>query len=365
MILKTNSIVLKFLYPALWGSLAAAVLLMVIPGLRSHSLFFDDVEAHDKPFSYKAAVRRAAPAVVNVYNRGVVSRDKKEIGIKKIGSGVVMDPKGYILTNKHILDNAHQIIVALQDGRIFEAMLVGTDKMTDLAVLKIAAPNDLVAIPINPKRPTHVGDVVMAIGNPYNIGQTVTLGIVSATGRDHLSESGRQNFLQTDASINSGNSGGALINSHGELVGINSVAFDKTQRSGVSIPEGISFAIPTKLATKIMGKLIRDGRVIRGYIGMHVDQHPEMKEKTDREDKFPRLFVEKVVPDSPGALAGLQANDLIVSFDGAPAASKQGIIEQVAEIPPGSEINMEIIRDKSSITLPIVVQEYPERANSR
>jgi serine protease DegS len=166
----------------------------------------------------------APPAVVNVYNRALNSTSHNQL---TLGSGVIMDQRGYILTNKHVINDADQIIVALQDGRVFEALLVGSDTLTDLAVLKINATGGLPVIPINPKRTPHIGDVVLAIGNPYNLGQTITQGIISATGRIGLNPTGRQNFLQTDASINHGNSGGALVNSLGELMGINTLSFDK------------------------------------------------------------------------------------------------------------------------------------------
>lgn len=198
----------KLLRSVLLGLAVSGILLVAIPTLRiSNDLFsHKDGTPDEAPVSYNPAVRRAAPAVVNVYNRSAnASADNLEI--RTLGSGVIMDGRGYILTNRHVIKDADQIIVALQDGRIFEAMLVGSDSMTDLAVLKITA-SALPVIPINVKRTVHIGDLVMAIGNPYNIGQTVTQGIISATGRVGLSPSRYQNFLQTDASINKGNSGG-------------------------------------------------------------------------------------------------------------------------------------------------------------
>lgn len=252
---------LKILRSVILGLIVAALLLVAVPGLRlgSDLLSHSNDSTSEEPVSYNTGVRRAAPAVVYVYNRSASGASDV------LGSGVIMDPRGYILTNKHVINDASQIIVNLQDGRYFEAMLVGSDSLTDLAVLKINATN-LPVIPINPQRIAHVGDLVMAIGNPYNIGQTVTQGIIGATGRVGLSPSRHQDFLQTDASINRGNSGGALINSLGELMGINTLSFDKS--SNGETPEGLGFAIPTKLATKVMEKLIRDGRVIRGYIGI-------------------------------------------------------------------------------------------------
>ena len=218
---------------------------------------FDSTD--ETPASYNLAVRRAAPAVVNVYNRGLNTNSHNQLEIRTLGSGVIMDQRGYIITNKHVINDADQIIVALQDGRVFEALLVGSDSLTDLAVLKINATGGLPTIPINARRVPHIGDVVLAIGNPYNLGQTIYLGgLLVPRGRIGLNPTGRQNFLQTDASINHGNSGGALVNSLGELMGINTLSFD-TSNDGET-PEGIGFAIPFQLATKIMDKLIRDGR---------------------------------------------------------------------------------------------------------
>ncbi|GAL06436.1 outer membrane stress sensor protease DegS [Photobacterium aphoticum] len=184
-----------------------------------------------------------------------------------------MSDKGYIVTNYHVVAEADQVIVALQDGRILTAQLIGKDQRTDLAVLKIQAEN-LPVIPLSTDYTPAVGDVVLAIGNPYNLGQTTTYGIISATGRSGMSFYGRQDFLQTDAAINEGNSGGALVNTRGELVGINTASF---QQATDIETYGISFAIPYELTQKIMNKLIADGRVIRGYIGIEArDINPVM-----------------------------------------------------------------------------------------
>jgi DegS peptidase. Serine peptidase. MEROPS family S01B len=211
----------KLLRSVAIGFIVGGILLAAMPSLRKWTTATTTLTSSDEsPASYNQAVRRAAPAVVNVYNRGLNSTGQNQLEIRTLGSGVIMDERGYIVTNKHVINDADQIIVALQDGRVFEALLVGSDTLTDLAVLKINATGGLPVIPINPKRVPHIGDVVLAIGNPYNLGQTITQGIISATGRIGLNPTGRQNFLQTDASINHGNSGGALINSLGELMGI-------------------------------------------------------------------------------------------------------------------------------------------------
>lgn len=348
----------KLLRSVLLGLVVAGILLVTVPTLRigGDFLAYRDSSDDQVPVSYNGAVRRAAPAVVNVYNRSANS-PADNLEIRTLGSGVIMDARGYILTNKHVINDADQIIVALQDGRIFEAMLVGSDSLTDLAVLKITA-SSLPVIPINPKRVAHIGDLVMAIGNPYNIGQTVTQGIISATGRVGLSPSRYQNFLQTDASINKGNSGGALINSLGELMGINTLSFDKSNDG--ETPEGIGFAIPTALATKIMDKLIRDGRVIRGFIGISGREIPQMHGHNSSLDHIQGIVVTNVAPGGPAAKAGLQVNDVITNVNHKPAVSALETMDQVAEIRPGTVIEVEIIRSEQKLTLPVTVQEYPE-----
>lgn len=345
----------KLLRSVFIGLLAGVVLLTLFPSLRKWNLAKPPAydSASESPISYSAAVHRAAPAVVNVYNRGLAGTHHNQL---TLGSGVIMDQRGYILTNKHVINDADQIIVALQDGHIFEALLVGSDTLTDLAVLKINANTSLPVIPINPQRIPHIGDVVLAIGNPYNLGQTITQGIISATGRIGLNPTGRQNFLQTDASINHGNSGGALVNSLGELMGINTLSFDKSNDGDT--PEGIGFAIPFQLATKIMDKLIRDGRVIRGYIGISgreiVSQHVR-----EGIEPLQGIVVNNVTPDSPAAQAGIRVNDVIISVNNKPAVSALETMDQVAEIRPGSDIPVTIIRDDKKISLQVMVQEYP------
>ncbi|MGB7800529.1 outer membrane-stress sensor serine endopeptidase DegS [Buttiauxella sp.] len=350
---------LKILRSVVIGLIVAGLLLVVLPTLRQKIIplapsNFDS--ADETPLSYNSAVRRAAPAVVNVYNRSVGSNTQNQLEIRTLGSGVIMDDRGYIITNKHVINDAEQIIVALQDGRVFEALLVGSDSLTDLAVLKINATN-LPVIPINNKRVPHIGDVVMAIGNPYNLGQTITQGIISATGRIGLSPSGRQSFLQTDASINHGNSGGALVNSLGELMGINTLSFDKSNDG--ETPEGIGFAIPTQLSTKIMDKLIRDGRVIRGYIGIGGREITPLHGPATGIDQIQGIIVNEVTPDGPAAKAGLLVNDVIISVNHKPAISALGTMDQVAEIRPGSVIPVEVMREDKKLTLQVTIQEYP------
>jgi len=349
----------KLLLSAMLGLLAALIIIVAVPSLRPQGLA--DLlygKTNSEPISYNKAVRLAAPAVVYVYSssKGSFSQSGREL--KSLGSGVIMSSNGYIITNKHVVDNPDQILVALQDGAIFDALLVGSDALTDLAILKIDAEN-LPVIPINSQRVTHVGDVVLAIGNPYNIGQTVTQGIISATGRVGLSSTRRQNFLQTDASINSGNSGGALINTEGELVGINTLSF--TAGQGVS-SEGLSFAIPTALASKIMEKLIRDGRVIRGYIGVTGEEYPPFNASGNSTDRVHGIKVNDISARGPAVDAGLQIGDIILSVNNKPAASVIETMDQVAEIRPGTTIPILFLRNGQQMTAQITISELDQNA---
>ena len=355
--LVTFNMVKKLLLSVVLGLVTASIIIIAVPSLRPQglaNLLYG--KTNSEPVSYNKAVRRAAPAVVYVYSssKGSFSQSGREL--QSLGSGVILSANGYIITNKHVVDNPDQILVALQDGAIFDALLVGSDPLTDLAVLKIDAEN-LPVIPINTRRVTHVGDVVLAIGNPYNLGQTVTQGIISATGRVGLSSTRRQNFLQTDASINSGNSGGALINTEGELVGINTLSFSAGQ--GLN-SEGLSFAIPTPLATKIMEKLIRDGRVIRGYIGITARELPQIRSNNNNINQIQGLRIFQVSPNGPAGKSGIIQGDIILSLDGKPAVSAAETMDYVAEIRPGSKIPVQILRDGEIKNIDVVIEELPE-----
>lgn len=354
-----NLMFIKLLRSIILGLIVAGILLVTIPALRNQDHLFSFKSNNlneEEPASYNQAVRRAAPAVVNVYNRSL-SSTQQGLAIRTLGSGVIMSDKGYILTNKHVINDAEQIIVAMQNGRISEALLVGSDNLTDLAVLKIDAEN-LPVIPINVNRSPHIGDVVLAIGNPYNLGQTVTQGIISATGRIGLSSSGRQNFLQTDASINQGNSGGALVNTLGELMGINTLSFDKS--SNGETPEGIGFAIPTALATKVMEKLIRDGRVIRGYIGITGEAYPPFNANGNSSDRVHGIKVKKVSANGPAAQAGIQVGDIILNVNNKPATSVIETMDQVAEVRPGTIIPVLLLRHGQQVAVQITISELDQ-----
>ena len=335
----------KLFHSALWGLAAAGVILFAVPRLNNSNIF-----TSDDIVSFKNAVRIASPAVVNVYNRSFSSasiNDNDQLQVNNLGSGVIMSKDGYILTNKHVIQNADQIVVALQNGNIFEASLVGSDNLTDLAVLKIRV-NNLSTIPQNSNRQAHVGDVVLAIGNPYNLGQSVSQGIISAVGRNAVGDSvGRQNFIQTDASINRGNSGGALINSAGELVGISTLSIGKTANE---IAEGLNFAIPIDIANDVLQKIIRDGRVIRGYFGVQSDISSSSEEG---------IVITGVSPNSPAAKAGIQLGDVILKLNNQEGISAREMMQIIANTKPNSKVLVTILRLGKILQLPVVIEEFP------
>lgn len=345
----------KMLWPILIGAVLAIILLIFFPSLRSsEQLSLSSSLFSDEPLSYNRAVKSAAPAVVNIYSRSMKSSsEQNSSGVTPLGSGVIMNNQGYLLTNYHVIAEAEQIIVALQDGRIFEALAIGSDKIVDLAVLKIEASN-LPVIPINLQRDPKIGDVVLAIGNPYNIGQTITQGIISATGRDGLSAYRRQNFIQTDASINHGNSGGALVNTRGELVGINTLSFAKNVDNDV--PEGIGFAIPTILATKIMSGLIQDGQIIRGYIGI---DGLEFAPTQNPSEKPVVLGILVSRAEGPAAQAGIKSNDIIIEVNRLPVKSIVETMDQITELKPGITIPVVVLRNGEKIKLQVTIARLP------
>ncbi|KKC99937.1 MULTISPECIES: outer membrane-stress sensor serine endopeptidase DegS [Photobacterium] len=346
---------------ALMGVLTAGVLLLAFPSLRSQ-MFSPDAALNGQPdvpqqISFSYAVRRASPAVVNIYNRRYNAEDRLQLSTQGLGSGVIMSDKGYIVTNYHVVAEADQVIVALQDSRIFTAQLIGKDRRTDIAVLKIQAEN-LPVIPLNPDYPPAVGDVVLAIGNPYNLGQTTTYGIISATGRSGMSFYGRQDFLQTDAAINEGNSGGALVNTRGELVGINTASF---QQATDIETYGISFAIPYQLTQKIMNKLIADGRVIRGYIGIDGREiNPVMARLYDAE-QVRGIIVMGMDPEGPASKAGFKVQDILVEIDGKPVTDMRNVLDIVTELRPGTYVDMTVLRNGKPKKLTVLIGDEPDR----
>ncbi len=320
--------------------------------------------------SYADAAQRAMPAVVSVYTtkeirRGPYSDDpfferffgerfrQQAERVTSLGSGVIATADGYVLTNNHVVQAADEILVALGDGRRLEAKLVGADPETDLAVLRIEAPN-LPAITFGRAEDLRVGDVVLAIGNPFNVGQTVTMGIVSALGRTGLDLSRYESYIQTDAAINQGNSGGALVDTQGNLVGINTAIFS---RSGGSI--GIGFAIPTTIITQVMEQLIKTGKVVRGYFGIEPeDITPEMVDAL----KLPRregVIVRGVQRSAPAGKAGLEPGDILLSINDQPVQDTPRMLTQIAQLAPGSVARVRVIRGGKELEIAVTVGERP------
>jgi serine protease DegS len=310
------------------------------------------------PVSYADAVTLAAPAVVNVHTAKVITRrahpllddpifqhffgDRFKQSRKAIktslGSGVIISAQGYVLTNNHVIDGADEIRVLLADGRSSRATVVGSDVDTDLAVLHIEI-EDLPSIVIGDSRKLRVGDVALAIGNPFGVGQTVTFGIISATGRDHLGINTYEDFIQTDAAINPGNSGGALINARGELVGINSAIYS---RSGGS--QGIGFAIPVNLAKSVMKQIIEQGRVVRGWLGIEAqDLTPQLAESFGMGEST-GVLIAGVLRDGPADTAGILPGDVVTSIDGKPVADAREAMTIISNKSPDTVIRIGGVR---------------------
>lgn len=324
--------------------------------------------------SYNAAVKVAAPAVVNIFTTQKV-RQKNPLfndpafreffgdqfpdsnqrpNENSLGSGVIVRKDGYILTNNHVIAQADQIVVSLQDGRRAEAKVVGTDPDTDLAVIKI----DLDDLPVLPFKlsANEIGDVVLAIGNPFGVGQTVTQGIISATGRSDLGINTYEDFIQTDAAINPGNSGGALIDVSGNLIGVNTAIFSQ---SGGSL--GIGFSIPAKVCQQVLNSILKDGRVIRGWMGISL-LPPQQSDVL--EPRKEGVVVAEVLRNGPAAKAGIQSGDKIISVNQEKMSSASHLINYVALQAPSSEITVEVMRGEQSLLLTVVVGERKSQSSN-
>ena len=316
------------------------------------------------PVSYADAVARAQPAVVNIFSTKTVTREyhplpddpnfrrffglneapRRERMLSSLGSGVIVSPTGYVLTNNHVISGADEIRVALADGRETFAAVVGTDPETDLALLFIEMP-DLPSITLATGDTMRVGDEGLAIGNPFGQGQAVSKGIISALGR-HNNLSVFVDFIQTDAAINPGNSGGALINAYGDLVGINTAIYSKSGGS-----QGIGFAIPVDTAKSVMMELLQHGQVIRGWLGIEVQPlTPELAESFGMDGR-PGIVVAGIYRDGPAQKAGLQPGDLILSIDGEAAGDGRRSMNQVARAKPGEKISIDILRNGKPLKL--------------
>ena len=316
--------------------------------------------------SYHNAVAVAAQSVVNIYttqkieehpymNDPMMRRYFEYHGIPNgesdntnLGSGVIISQDGYIVTNSHVISKADNIIVMLNDGRKATAKVIGNDVESDLAVIKV----DLTGLkPLGfREQSTQVGDVVLAIGNPFGVGQTVTQGIISATGRTGLGINTVEDFIQTDAAINPGNSGGALVDAYGQLVGINTAIFS---RSGGSM--GIGFAIPTEIVKLVMNGIIKDGKVRRGWLGIELQS--SMKDPTKLGDDTQGVEVMNVMPDGPAAKAGLQKGDIITAMDNKPVDDANTLIQMVARKAPNSVVNLQVMRNKAQSSVNVTLGE--------
>jgi Do/DeqQ family serine protease len=271
-----------------------------------------------------------------------------------LGSGVIAGKRGYVLTNHHVIEGADEIVVALTDGRSARAKVIGTDPESDLALLKIDMHNLPVITFSDPAAP-RVGDVVLAIGNPFGVGQTVTQGIVSATGRSRLGISTFENFIQTDAAINPGNSGGALVNNSGHLVGINTAIFS---RSGAS--QGVGFAIPIGTVKMVMQQLIEHGYVIRGWLGVELqDLTAELAESFGLESQRGAVIA-GVFPNSPAAKAGLLPGDVITHINELAITDATGMMNTIAAFPPGSHINLRFLHQGNETLAEASISERPQ-----
>ena len=327
--------------------------------------------------SYSEAATRAMPAVVNIYTTKEVKQprqpfmddpvfryffgeqmESKSQRSTNLGSGVIVSEKGYILTNAHVVDAADEIEVALADARRAKARVVGSDPDTDLAVLKIELPK-LPAITFGQSDQARVGDVVLAIGNPFGVGQTVTLGIVSAVGRSQLGINTFENFIQTDAAINPGNSGGALVDVNGNLIGVNTAIYSRTP-GGASL--GIGFAIPASTVKQVLEQILQNGAVTRGWIGVGVqDMTRELAESFKLPDIRGALITE-VFRGTPADKARLKVGDILVAVEGKPVFDSAGMLNLVAALAPGAQTTLKIVREQKEVELRAVIGRRPKQA---
>ena len=327
------------------------------------------------PGSYRDAAARAMPAVVNILTlqvpkRGAhpLARDpffKRFFGERdsdgedgedlknSLGSGVIVSHEGYVLTNNHVVEGADEIEVVLTDGRKAPAKIVGLDPETDLAVIKINL-DKLPVIVLGQSELARVGDVVLAIGNPFGVGQTVTMGIISALGRNNLHINSFENFIQTDAAINFGNSGGALVDTRGNLIGINTAIYSQ---SGGSV--GIGFAIPVSTAKTVMEAIIKDGHVVRGWIGVETqDITPELAQSFNLQ-RTSGAIIAGVVRNGPADKAGIVPGDILLTVQGKPVGDTTEMLNLIAQLPPGEKAKMTVLRKNREAALDVMVGKRP------
>lgn len=358
-----TKLLLNIVKSVIAGLCIGVLIVLLIPSLRPAAEFSirNWLLDNSSELSFSSAVRKAGPAVVNIYSASLRLSSLNQIQSlpRGLGSGVIMDASGIVMTNYHVIKGADQVIVALQDGRLFSARLLGIDPHTDLAALYIEG-ESLPVIPMDLSNETQVGDIALAIGNPYNLGQTITQGIISATGRNAgLSSRGYLDFLQTDAAINAGNSGGALINSRGEMLGINTANFARAATDLSS--QGISFAIPVKLAHTIMTKLVNEGGVSRGFLGFSGTELTAIEGQALGQGHNTLFRVTELVPGGPAALSGMQIQDIIVKIDGQELESLRHAQHKIAETLPGKQLVLTIYRNNQLMDISATVAELPNQ----
>jgi serine protease DegQ len=331
------------------------------------------------PGSYHEAVKRSMPAVVNIFTSKATEKPKARKGnggkssdplfqfffgdqppdeepSSSLGSGVLVSPEGIILTNHHVISDADDIDIALADGRKVKAKIIGSDPETDIAVLKIEAKQLPTPITLAKIESVHVGDVVLAIGNPFGVGQTVTSGIISALGRDHVGINTFENFIQTDAAINPGNSGGALIDTRGNLIGINTAIYSN---NGGSM--GIGFAIPINLAKQVMESIIKNGGVTRGWIGVEPQNlTKELAESLGLPGNTKGVLLSGVLDGGPAERGGLKPGDVLISVNAKPIDDVRGLLNQVAQLDPGKDATVAIIRKGKESELKVQIGKRPK-----
>ncbi len=324
------------------------------------------------PESYADAARKAMPAVVNIYSSkathahnpvlddSILRRYFPELAERtparrstSLGSGVIVAPEGYVLTNHHVIEGADDIELVLSDGRELPARVKGVDPESDLAVLKVDGDN-LPTITFGSVDHLQVGDVVLAIGNPFGFGNTVTHGIVSALGRNHLGINRFEDFIQTDAAINPGNSGGALVDTTGNLIGINSTIFSQ---SGGSM--GIGFAIPVSLARTVLAQIIKDGAVTRGWLGVEPQAITRESAQALALARTDGVIIRALQRDGPADRAGLQVKDVVVEIGGKPTPDVPQLLARIAELSPGSSARIKVVRSGRPIDVDVVVAKRP------
>jgi serine protease DegS len=362
----------------LGGVVVALAVLKLWPGLASPAARtaadLDGLPAragagapHDAPLqpavSFAPAVRRSAPAVVSIYTRraepaprvaqapGEPVRPRFREGL---GSGVIVDAEGHVVTNQHVIEDSERIRVQLADGREAPVTVVGSDPDTDIAVLKIDLP-DLPVMPLGRSDGVQVGDVVLAIGNPLGLSQTVTAGIISATGVAELGIVTFEDFIQTDAAINEGNSGGALINTRGELIGINTAVLGRKHDA-----EGIGIAIPVDMVRGVMREILANGRVVRGWLGLVLEDVPD---EYAAAAGLPRggVVISDFYRDSPAPSAGVARGDILESIDGTRVRSARDALARIAVRKPGTPLTLSTLRGEQRLTVDLVVMDTPQK----